>query len=85
MGRKKPENSLQILVNPIQNKMTDAQVFLLNSKAYIDDFDKQEELKENCVYLIENLNFRPDEHGYVEPWVDPEELLAAQKAEEEKK
>ena len=37
------------------------------------------------VYLLENLNFLPDEHGYVEQFVDPDEVLAAQKAEEEKK
>ena len=24
--------------------------------------------------MMENLNFRPDEHGYVETWVDPEDL-----------
>ena len=38
VGRDKRENSLQILVNPIQQKMTDAQVILLDSKKYIDDF-----------------------------------------------
>lgn len=30
-----------------------------------------DELKENVTYLMENLNFRPDEHSYVEPWVEP--------------
>jgi hypothetical protein len=23
--------------------------------------------------VAENLNFRPDEHSYVEPWVEPED------------
>lgn len=85
VGRAKAENSLQLLVNPIQQKMTDATVHLLNAKAYINEFSSQDELKENCVYLLENLNFLPDEHGFVEAFVDPDEVLAAQKAEEEKK
>lgn len=50
-------------------------VSLLNDKDFIDNFEQnKEELKENCIYLMENLNFRPDEHGYVAPWVDPEDL-----------
>lgn len=57
---------------------------MLDAKSYIDHFAEQDELKENAVYIIENLNFRPDEHGYVEPWVDPEEALALKKAEEER-
>jgi len=48
------------------------QVVLLDDKDYIDNFQQQEELKENCIYLMENLNFRPDEHAYVETWVDPD-------------
>jgi len=49
------------------------QVVLLDDKDYIDNFQQQEELKENCIYLMENLNFRPDEHAYVETWVDPDD------------
>ena len=56
----------------------------MDAKSYIDHYTDQDELKENAVYIIENLNFRPDEHGYVEPWVDPEEALALKKAEEER-
>ena len=35
--------------------------------------EKIEELKENCVYVMENLNFLPDEHSYVEPFIEPKE------------
>ena len=35
--------------------------------------ERLEELKENCVYVLENLNFLPDEHSYVEPWVETQE------------
>ena len=45
--------------------MTDAQVFLLDANSYIDNIGEQDELKENAVYIVENLNFRPDEHSYV--------------------
>ena len=35
--------------------------------------EKIEELKEGVIYVMENLNFLPDEHAYVSPWIDPEE------------
>ena len=35
--------------------------------------EKVEELKEGMVYVMENLNFLPDEHSYVSPWIEPEE------------
>ena len=35
--------------------------------------EKIEELKEGVVYVMENLNFLPDEHSYVSPWVEPED------------
>jgi len=40
-------------------------------------------LKEGILYVVENLNFRPDEHSYVESWVEPED--PNKKQEEEKK
>jgi hypothetical protein len=41
---------------------------LLNNSANV-----VEDLKEGTLYVAENLNFRPDEHSYVEPWVEPED------------
>lgn len=41
-----------------------------------------EDLKEGIVYIVENLNFRPDEHSFVEPWVEAD---ADKPKEEEKK
>ena len=35
--------------------------------------EKIEELKENVIYIMENLNFIPDEQSYVAPYVEPEE------------
>ena len=37
--------------------------------------ERIEDLKENCVYLLENLNFIPDEHSYVEPWIEVKEQV----------
>lgn len=31
---------------------------------------------------MENLNFIPDEHGYVQPFVDQEEMAALKKLKE---
>ena len=42
-----------------------------------------DELKEGTVYFVENLNFKPDEHSFVEPWVEPEDPNKPK--EEEKK
>jgi 3-phosphoglycerate kinase len=74
VGRVKAENSLQILQRPLQDKISDMQVQIVDADAYIDHFEHQDELKENTCYILENLNFRPDENSYVEPWVDLEEL-----------
>lgn len=36
----------------------------------IGNSEKVEELRENIIYLLENLNFLPDENSYVEPWIE---------------
>jgi hypothetical protein len=41
-------------------------------KNYLDRRDN-EEFPENTTYFMENLNFKPDEFGYVEPEKPPEE------------
>lgn len=44
---------------------------------------------DNCIYIVENLNFYPEEFGSFEPKVDEDELAkqreSQMKAEEEKK
>lgn len=32
-----------------------------------------EDLKEGSIYVCENLNFKPDEFSYVEPYVEPKD------------
>ena len=57
---------------------------MLDANSYIDSYGEQDELKENAVYIVENLNFRPDEHSYVTPFFDPEEAAEKKKAGEER-
>ena len=49
----------------------------------IGNAERIEELKENCVYLLENLNFIPDEHSYVEPWVEAKEQVVEEVKKED--
>lgn len=57
----------------------------------IKDFEKRrenEEFQESTTFLLENLNFKPDEFGYVEPEKPPEEPKPSEeelKKEEEAK
>ena len=63
---------MRILINPLQHQVSDSPVQYLGHDV-LGNIEKVEELKENVVYVMENLNFLPDEHGYVAPWIEPEE------------
>lgn len=63
---------MRVLINPLQHQVQDSQVQYLGHDT-IGNMEKIEELKENVVYVMENLNFLPDEHSYVAPWVEPVE------------
>ena len=82
-GRVNLENSMQILVNPIQHQVSDSLVTYLGHDV-LGNQDKLDELKENVVYLMENLNFVPDEHSYVSPYFEPEEEKSKEQEEEKK-
>ena len=71
-GRVALENSMRILINPLQHQVSDSQVSYLGHDV-IGNLEKIEELKENVVYVMENLNFIPDEHSFVAPYIEPEE------------
>lgn len=32
-----------------------------------------EDMKEGTCYVVENLNFKPDENSFVEPWIEPKD------------
>ena len=50
----------------------------------IGNMEKIEELKEGCIYVMENLNFIPDEHSFVAPWIEPEDETKKEQEEEKK-
>lgn len=79
-GRVKNENSVRALIPHLQS--TDIPVHYLDAKMIDNAANIVEDLKEGVLYVAENLNFRPDEHSYVEPWVEPED---PNKPKEEKK
>jgi hypothetical protein len=55
--------------------MMEQQMVFMND-AIIKDFEQRlenEEFPESTTFMLENLNFKPDEFGYVEPDKPPEE------------
>ena len=82
-GRIKPENSIRAILPHMQSLLPDYQVQYLSQDSVNNSENILDDLKEGCIYVAENLNFRPDEHSYVEPWVEPED--PSKPKEEEKK
>ena len=69
------ENSVRAIIPALQAACPNMPVNylpldMINEFATISD-----ELKESNAYVIENLNFKPEEHSYVEPWIDTNELM----------
>ena len=81
-GRANLENSMRLLISPLQHLVQDIQVNYLDH-GIIGNPERIEELKENCVYLMENLNFIPDEHSYVEPFIEAKETVVEEVKKEE--
>lgn len=91
-GKVKPENSMKIIHNALQKQLADQQLLFVDD-AIIPDFEHKrdnEVFPEQATFILENLNFKPDEFGYVEPEKPSEDAKAAEEeakrlAEEEKK
>ena len=74
-GKVKQENSMKIIYNAFQSAFME-QAWQFMPDALIKNFDQRkenEEFAEGTAYILENLNFKPDEFGYVEPDKPPEE------------
>ena len=82
-GRVKLENSVRAILPSLQQKLPDIQLAYLDAESINNSAAIVDELKEGIFYVAENLNFRPDEHSYVEPWVEPEDT--SKPKEEERK
>lgn len=90
-GRIKPENSMKIVYNEMSTKLMEQQILFLPD-CNIANFEQRrenDEFPESTTFVLENLNFKPDEFGYVEPEKPPEEPKPSEeelkKAEEELK
>lgn len=88
-GRIRGENSMRIIQHALQQHIDDFPVHFL-AEANIPDFLEKKQMDEyadNCIYVVENLNFYPEEFGTYEPKVDEkDETKESQgKVEEEEK
>ena len=66
-GKIKYENSMQIIYQYMHSQLESSIVYMPD--AVIKDFERlkeNEQLLEGTTYILENLNFKPDEYGYVE-------------------
>jgi hypothetical protein len=73
VGREQMENSVRGIIPALQATITDMPINYLPLSAITEYAKIADDLKESNAYVIENLNFRPEEHSYVEPWVEPED------------
>ena len=83
-GYMKGQNSMRIILNELQKHIHDVPIHYLPNPN-MDDFLERKNLDEfadNCIYVCENLNFQPEEFGYVEPKPKPEEEKPAEQQEE---
>jgi hypothetical protein len=83
-GRVKNENSVRALLPQLQSQIQDIPIqYMSHEQVAAVAQNGTEDLKESTLYVVENLNFKPDEHSFVEAWIEPED--PNKKQEEEKK
>lgn len=85
-GRVKPENSMRIVHNALSKHIGSDQSVVFVEDAVIKDFEGKKEnevFPEQTTFVLENLNFKPDEFGYVEPEKPVEDPAIKAAAEEE--
>ena len=73
-GRIRGENSMKIIQHALQQHIDDVPIHFL-SEAAADDFLERkamDEFADNCIYIVENLNFYPEEFSCVEAKPDDE-------------
>lgn len=60
---------MKIIQAELQKHIQDISIHFLGDCNSPDFLDKKQadEFADNCIYLVENLNFKPEEFGYVEP------------------
>jgi len=66
---------MKIIQHELQQHFHDVPIHFLpdaNSKDFMDK-KLNDEFADNCIYVVENLNFLPEEFGYVEPDPKPDD------------
>lgn len=73
-GKIKGENSMKIIQHELAQHIHDVPIHLLadGNKSDFLERKQQDEFADNCIYVVENLNFYAEEFGYVEPTPKPE-------------
>lgn len=66
-GRIMGENSMRLIQHELQQHIQDIPIHFLSSANRTDIQQKKEddELFDNCIYIVENLNFHPEEFGQI--------------------
>lgn len=84
-GRPRGENSMRIIQHALQQHIDDFPIHFLPDANMPDFMEKKlaDEFHDNCVYVVENLNFHPEEFGTYEPKIEEKEENE-EKPEEEK-
>jgi hypothetical protein len=83
-GRYKPENSLRVVYNILTKKLEQQIVFM--DDCIIPNYEQRvenEEIPEGCIIMLENLNFRPEEFGIMEPVPEEKKVIEQEGADEE--
>lgn len=80
-GKQRGEFSMKIIQHELQQHIHDVPIHYIHDPNSVEFKEKKanDELADNCIYVVENLNFQPHEFGYVEP-----EVKAPKKVEEVK-
>ena len=64
---------MKIIQHELQQHIHDVPIHYIHDPNSEEFKEKKanDELADNCIYVVENLNFQPHEFGYVEPEIKP--------------
>ena len=85
-GRVLGQNSMKIIQRELQHEILDIPIHFIPDPASKDFAERKanDEFADNCIYVVENLNFQPEEFGYIAPLpkTEQEEDDTASKAQQ---
>ena len=85
-GRIHGEDSMRIIQHELQQHIHDVPIHFLPDANKSDFAEKKamDEFADNCIYVVENLNFHPEEFGYIEPQAEVKDATQDDEPEEKK-